>query len=393
MDPQFRSLARSQVPVIAILFIGSAAVAQDALPPEAIVYAEKSAEAVADRGLAVSIDLLDTAGERRAGSFKTVAEMTLDLRFQNVGNDEVRLFLDGPENRFSGLAPVIDVALSHDDGKPVERPECRLGTNFEPDGGIDSLLWSTPVQVLAPGGHAIRRVPMKQLNGVGQLALAPGVYRMRVTYRGIPEAAIESLGHRGSLASQAPTTWRGGAQSQELRFRVIGSPEPLEWSPSINGLRTAAFVDPTERRAFLGEEIRPRFLVENVSEKPLTFLRAVGASEDDRVSVTLSDGVELCNRRAMSTGWYPTLRWTLPPGCRVWIDAAPFHMTADGFSAWNQGGGGGSPGRYKVQYSLSLRDGRVRPNAEADPAKVPRQWNGELTAPSFEIEYLDRSAK
>ncbi|MSR46585.1 MAG: hypothetical protein EXS13_05915 [Planctomycetes bacterium] len=361
-----------------------AASAQVAPGTEAFDYAVTSAPAKPDGGLALWIDMHARDREVRCGSFATLADATLDLRLENTGGADLHVLLDGAVHRFMGLALVLDVELTHDDGRAVARPGCSLGNNFSPDDAADDLLWPAPTERLGHAGHAFRRVPLAQLTNVGGLVLDPGIYRMRVTYTGAADRSI------------AASTWRGAAKSQELRFRITGAPEPLAWSEPQDGLCAGVVVDPPQRRLFFGESVRPRFLVENVTEAPIQFLRAIGSSQEDDVAVVHAESGNLVRSMTMSTGWEATARWTLPPGGRVWIDAAPMQLSASKFIVGNAGGDAVGPGRYELRYSLSLRDGRVLPAgvAAAEVARDPaRRWNGQLVAPPFTVEYLDRAAK
>jgi hypothetical protein len=371
--------------LVAWLAVATTGRAQDPASEERFEFAVESAPAIDDDGLALRIELLSGDETRRAGTLATLGDGVLDLRWNNVGDETLDLLLDGPSFGRSSLTALLEVELLHDDGKAVERPGCAAGSAAQPEPG----LWfdDFAVQRLAPQEHAFRRVPFAALIGVGQLALEPGVYRLRVTCHGLPDSLRDAKQYWTPLQKHAATAWRGAARSQQLRFRITGTPEPLAWSEPQEGLRVAVVVTPPERRLFTGETARPRFLVENVSGAPIRFQRPIAASQEDEIRLSRVDGGELQLGRCLGTGYYPTFEWTLPPRRRVWIEAAPLTIQKESFVAGSSGGTGAlAPGRVAVAYTLCLSDGRRIVAGE------PYQYR-QLRAPPFELEVLDRAAK
>jgi hypothetical protein len=386
--PSWTSFARVAFAIVAganCTAMAHARVAQQSTAAEPFAAAVESAPAVDDAGLAVGIDLLNGDETQRSGSFATLGDAVLDLRWKNLGDETIDLLLDGPSFGRSSPTALLDVELLHDDGTPVERPGCAAGSAADPVPGMwfDDFV----VQRVAPQEHALRRVPFAALIGVGQLALDPGIFRLRITSHGLPASERDEKQYWTPLQKHALTAWNGAARSQQLRFRITGTREPLAWSEPHDGLRVAVVVTPPERRLFTGETVRPRFLVWNVSPAPIRFQRPIAASQEDEIVLARVDGGELQLGRCLCTGYYPTFEWTLAPGGRVWIEAAPITIRKDGYAAGSSGGSGAlAPGRVAVAYTLCLSDGRRVVEGE------PWQYR-QLRAPPFELEVLDRAGR
>jgi hypothetical protein len=346
-----------------------------------------------DQGVALSLDLL-TQGTRSSGEscrkFEALEDLILDLRLQTVGDGVKRIVMESGEWGHLALALLFELEITAADGTPLALPTFWLGIDFFPDERTSRHLFDfAHVEELGPQEVTMRQVKLADWPGWGGIDLAPGSYRMRAVYRGAPpppQPPPPPLQVDEHYRHVTTGTWRGEARSQELRFEITGDERPLDWSEPQRGLRVASRVR-TSSRFLLGDTVRPRFVVENVSDETLQFVRDLPASQEDERTIVHPTLGERRQDLTLGTGWSPRVTWRLPPKSRVWIDAAPIRTSAEQFP---------TPATYSIRQRLCLRDGVVPPletrqriEAELAAAHV-RRWSDWLGTKHFEIELLAR---
>ncbi len=378
--------AASLVTAIQLLVARDLCARQGAPPADEFPHALPTAAAVAARGLEFHVDLLTRStspvSARRCGSFETLGDVTAQLRWHNAGEAVADLLLDGDVFGMTALTALLEADLRRDDGTSVPLPSCVPGCTASPS--WSSLAGHAALRRLAPSEWVMRSFPLTEWIGVGQVALPPGIYRLRVAYLGRDPARFAEHRSDDARSRLLASAWHGRAWSSELRFRITGPQGLSEWSAARDGLRAAVQVRPLEHRLFNDEMAHPRVLVENVSKEPIRWFRPIAASQEDRVTVR-SDDADVQHGSMWASGYYETFEWTLAPGRRVWIEVAPVRFTGEGWQAGNSSGNAAPLlGRIEVDYHLTMTDCWLPPGA-------PRPYRNELAVPTFALELLSRA--
>jgi beta-lactamase regulating signal transducer with metallopeptidase domain/WD40 repeat protein len=237
------------------------------------------------------------------------------IRYGNVFAKETQGKL-----RTEMIAPhYFEFLFTDAEGKPIQRTHREYYQSW-------SVADSSSTHALAQGQSLIEVLRPAKFDSPMDFDLPPGKYKVRVKYFGPGDELVSNV-QRFQPESPILKAWRHEVFSNEIEFEIRQPSrrtkfEDLVWGEPVDGLRAAVeFRVPDEAKSNpniapgvpLGTPIEVIFHVQNVSDKPITFVSET-ARQGDRVLVTNDRGETVDVKDVWYSGWPIDVAWRLEPG-------------------------------------------------------------------------------
>jgi hypothetical protein len=258
---------------------------------------------------------------------------------------------------------LFDYQLIDSAGKPVSAPTGKMLD-------MDTMMTvhSGSAETIEPQKSLVMLIrPLRWSDSMAR-TIGAGQYKLRVHYHGPSQSALAQIKEHWP-DKDLVSVWTGDVATGDASFTIaVGAkrPEP-QWGKEANGLRAAVeFISPlttfqglrdTGDATFpVGSKITVHFLVQNTSDRDISFWSERGRQEDTAVLIDAS-GKETQLRHPFYSGLALMEHWTLRPGDVAVLSAIPLGIAAKGaaddqfehpIGAIVSGG----PGKYQLRYDL-----------------------------------------
>lgn len=308
-------------------------------------------------------------------TFAQSGDMTFGVELKNVSSETLTLlgvrYGEGYAENVRGtlrtdlLAPhLFDFEFIDKEGKPVPRTHREYFSRWH-------MLLNASTHELKPGESLLLVLRPAKFHAPMEYDLPPGTYQVRVRYRGLdeplPENVRKAWPERTTLGA-----WPHEVESNSIDISIEEGSRRIEfqdwvWGKPVEGLRAAVAFrlpdnvegDPlTAPGVPLGTDMGVELHVQNVSDKPITFV-SESNRQGDEVLITDEDGNKVEIESVWRTGSPIEVAWELAPG-----EVAQLPLLSSPIDALKQAG------RYMVRYTVRFNS-RVQKDAQGNVV-VPR---------------------
>jgi hypothetical protein len=344
----------------------------------------------------------DFDAAERVNTFARPEQLTLLIEVKNVGDEPMvvqgvrnddRMSHAGQSNS-DHFGPLIFRCEFFDAaGKAIVGP-----ANEVHAGDAAMVLSGASASTLAPGDSLVALLRPGKWDASVIRQIAAGDYTVRVHYCG-PSEDVRATAQRARRTWPPARAWSGNVVAGDASFTISREPvaawrEPV-WGEPVDGLRAAveltsaaetpkALVDTASSTFPYGSRIKVQYLVENVSDRAITFW-SENWRQGDGGTLLDAEGKEITGSVAgsFSTGWSTVRHWTLQPREIAVLRAIDVGVAADeeGAKAYDHPFSGmvfAQPGEYGLQYTLRFGGWRRR-SREGEEIPGPDDWQGTLT--------------
>lgn len=321
-------------------------------------YGEES-QGIRMRIVALRPDVADDSPDLglQQNIFENSSEMTFGIALKNDSDQAITLagirYGDGfakesqGELRTEMSAPhFFEFLFTDEAGKPIQRTQREYYAAW-------SVAESSWTHTLTPGQSLVEVLRPAQFNSPMDFDLPPGKYKVRVKYSG-PNAELRNNVRRYQPDAPILNTWDHEVFSNTIDFEIRQpsrrtKPEDLVWGKPVDGLRAAVELRVSDEvkgnpniapGVPVGTPIDVVFHVQNVSEKPITFVSET-SRQGDRVFVKNDKGETVDVKDVWYSGWPIDVAWRLEPG-----DIAQLSLLTPSLNSITQ------TGKLDVRYTI-----------------------------------------
>ncbi|MCA9094611.1 MAG: peptidylprolyl isomerase, partial [Planctomycetaceae bacterium] len=360
-------------------------------------------EGVAVAGLTCRIVTVSTKdgpkgliADQPQSDFKSPDDLAFQIEVKNTSDKPIELFWEDRSGytefsrSFLLSTLFLDLELFDKTGHPLDRTERTFS-----DGTLSSML-PTGVRVLKPGEGLTTVLKAKEWHYLLPYRFAPGEFQARISYRSPPLKVFE-LSYSKRIVNNVPPPdlWAGRASSELVPFSLEqGDPEPAlketQWGTPVNGLVAALHLEPEGiaprfSKNPKGHIWRVKYLVKNVSDKPISF-QNMHWNQEDPLTLIDSLGHETKLNLPYYWLWPKILQWRLQPQQTATIYGRAILASTMPIPDTNQLGTSVAPlvlpaGTYKFHSELTLRKETSSSSDNIDPGF----WGGTLPTGRAEL--------